>query len=232
MRTLVPLAALMLSLVAPAGARAQGTPDEDVDLFDRHATLAIGGHLASAVLGTASIGRGMGEFVAAGMGRGQPFAGLAFTLWGVGSTVSALTGLEQDIGRWRRLRPTLLQASEADRRVFREMEASRLKRAVVQRAIGLVADGTAVGIGLALFIVLPPSSSRSLGEALLLDGAFLLGVDLFRIVVDDQHARAWMERNHRVHQGWFGALPPPSVEFSVDPRPGRTSAAVRISGRF
>ena len=66
--------------------------------------------------------------------------------------------------------------------------------------MALAADGTFLGIGIALMVLNP----SALTTPLIVNGAFILGLDIFQLVVDDQAARKWEARNEAERAGYFG----------------------------
>ncbi len=215
---------------------AAATPvEEDLELLDGFTVASSAGHGAAGLFGTTSVSLGVAELVMIPSGRGSFFSGLTYLLWGGATIASAAVAMEQELRTWGRARRFLQEASPARRRMFRAEQGLRLRRAASNRAIGLVADGTAMGIGIAL-VTVPQSRSRDMGEALLADGAFLLAVDLFRTVLDDQIGLQWLRRNDAEAQGYFGSLPPPTlVATPILASPSGQAARgvmVGVTGRF
>ncbi len=181
--------------------------DDDITLADTHFGLHLGGNLATAGFGTGALVAGIHNFALLGSGSPAPtqvfFLGLTLTSLGAASIISAATGAESNVRYWRTLRGNLEGASGPERRIIREMEAVRLKRLVVNRAIGLAADGTFLGIGIAL----TAANANGLGVPLVLNGAFILGLDIFKLIVDDQVTKAWEERAEDADAGYFTRAP-------------------------
>jgi hypothetical protein len=194
--------AMAAATLLPAHARGDGgalVEDRDQELLDLHFSLHLGGNAASGVFGTVALVGGIENFVRLGQGEPTFFPALTLTTLGVATVISSVTGAEATVGAWKEQRLAFAGAPEATRRIIRESEAVRLQRIAVNRAIGLAADATFFGIGLALIAVSP----SYLGLPLVLDGGFLMGLDLFRLIVDDQAARAWRERNRAAEAGYF-----------------------------
>jgi hypothetical protein len=201
-----PLAALLaLALLAlPSRARADGAlvEDADIDLATEYFGLHLGSNVATAAFGTGSLAMGIENFVITAQGiENHFFLALTLTSMGVASVVSAATGADGNVRLWKAQRANFRGASDAERRLLREAEAARLKRVAVNRSIGLAADGTFLGLGIALLFVAP----SDLGIPLVLNGGFLLGLDIFRLVVDDQTAQRWLARNRDADAGYFAA---------------------------
>ena len=214
--------------------------DRDVDLLDMHLALHTGGDAAAAAMGTGSIIAGVDNFA-----QGNPnaaIAGLTLTLWGAATIIGSATSIDGNVRNWQRVRPNLLVASAAERRLFRESQTARLRQVAINRAIGLAADGVSLGIGIALRVGAPQSITQALGESLVVNGAFLLGIDIFRTAVDAETAAEWETRNEVAEEGYFGRtespkLPPPSVGIAPIARltaEGELSrgAFFLVSGRF
>ena len=208
LRILPALLAIAL-LLAPGAARADGAilDDEDIDLASEYFGLHLGSNVATAVFGTASLAMGIENFVITAQGENHFFLALTLTSMGVASVVSAATGADGNVRRWKAQQASYRGASPAERRLIREAEAARLKRVAVNRGIGLAADGTFLGLGVALLFIAP----SDLGIPLVLNGAFLLGLDIFRLIVDDQTAQRWLARNRAADAGYFTARSPPRI---------------------
>jgi hypothetical protein len=231
-----------LALVVPTTALADGAleEDRDVDLLDMHLALHTGADAAAAALATGSIIAGLEDFT-----EGTPNAaisGLTLTLWGAATIIGAVTSIDGNLRNWERVRPTLAVASAAERRLFRETQTARLRQVAINRAIALAADGVSLGIGIALRVGAPLSVTQSLGESLVVNGVFLLGIDIFRTAVDGEVAGEWETRNEVAEEGYFGSLdrprlPPVSLAIAPIARvlpDGSMSRGgfILISGRF
>lgn len=251
-RVLVLLLGIALALgVRPAAAQTyfgeQDDPelsvsDADIQLLDTHLAMHTAANGGALVFGTVSLVMGISQFAA--QPRPQIFSGLTYSLWGVATLISTATATESAFRQWRDLRPALAEASETERRLFRVREADRLTRLAINRAIGLAADGASLGIGIALLASPAPQASvtQDLATSLVMNGAFLLGVDAFRTALDDQVARRWRLNNESAQRGYFSQRPPrdrglaglapwaaPALSFA----PGPTSAtgqAVLVPG--
>jgi hypothetical protein len=232
----------VLAVIAPASAWADGAvqEDRDVDLLDMHLALHTGADAAAAALATGSIIAGIADFT-----EGTPNAaisGLTLTLWGTATIIGSATSIDGNVRNWQRVRPTLGAASSAERRLFRETQTARLRQVAVNRAIGLVADGVSLGIGIALRVAAPLSVTQSLGESLVVNGSFLLGIDIFRTAVDAEVANEWETRADVAEEGYFGSTSPtrpPMISIAVAPiaRPLAAGGMSRggfilISGHF
>ena len=238
----ISFALAFLVVVLPVASRADGAVDEDrdVDLLDMHLALHTGADAAAAALATGSIVAGIEDFT-----EGTPNAaisGLTLTLWGTATIIGSVTSIEGNFRNWERVRPSLTVASPAERRLFREAQTARLKQIAINRAIGLAADGVSLGIGIALRVGSPVSVTQSLGESLVVNGGFLLGIDIFRTVVDGETSQEWENRNEVADEGYFGRtsrprIPPPSVAIAPIARPTGDGGMSRggfvlVSGRF
>ncbi len=207
--------ALVLALPASAWADGAVEEDRDVDLLDLHLAMHTGADGAAAALATGSIVAGIEAFA-----EGTPNAaisGLTLTLWGTATIIGSVTSIDGNLRNWQRVRPSLAVASPAERRLFRENQTARLHQVAINRAIGLAADGVSLGIGIALRVAAPLSVTRALGESLVVNGAFLLGIDIFRTVVDAETSAEWENRNEIAEEGYFSAR---------GPRPPRVSVAI------
>jgi hypothetical protein len=199
---------LALSLALPRAAAAQESDDPDVALSTRYFAMHLGSNVATGVFGTASLVAGVQQFSLLRTGdQNAFFLGLTLTSMGVASLVSAGTGADGNVRVWQAMRRNFEDGSDAERRLFREAEATRLRRMAVNRGIGLAADGTFLGLGIFLLVLTDPAQS-ALGVPLVLNGGFLLGLDIFRLIVDDQTANEWIRRNRDADEGYFTARRP------------------------
>lgn len=184
--------------------------DQDLQLLDIHLGLHIGGNVTNAAFGTISLVAGIYNFglVGSGLGNTQHFVnGLYMVSLGAAGLISAASTADSNVRLWKSLRASFDGASEAERRLLRASAAARLRAVAVNRAIGLAADGTFMGIGIALAFASP----TSLASLLVLNGAFLLGIDIFKLAVDDQTARSWEERDRDADGGYFSQRVRPRV---------------------
>ena len=179
--------------------------DPDLQLLDTHLAMHMGANAGAGVFGTVSIVLGIDQFA-----QRDLFSGLTFTLWGAATLISSATSTESAIRQYQLVRPALEDASETERRLYRVQEADRLTRLAINRAIGLAADGASLGIGIVLLVAPAQQASvtRGLATSLVLNGAFLLGIDAFRTAVDDQVARQWRARNEVSERGYFSQRAP------------------------
>lgn len=213
--------------------------DRDIDLLDMHLALHTGADAAAAALATGSIVAGIEDFTEGT--ANSAISGLTLTLWGTATIIGSVTSIDGNVRNWQRVRPALKGASEAERRLFRENQTARLRQIAINRAIGLAADGVSLGIGIALRFGARPSVTQSLGESLIVNGAFLLGIDIFRTAVDAETSREWENRNAIAEEGYFSRrsprLPPPSVAIAPIAQPTADGGMNRggfflLSGRF
>jgi hypothetical protein len=236
LRLVLVLTALLSLLAAPA-ARADGalTEDPDIELANRYFAMHLGSHVATATFGTASLVGGVYQFslLANGNSQSAVFMGIVLTSMGVASLVSAGTGADGTVRAWKSMKNNYAGAGDAERRLLREAEAARLRRVAINRAIGLAADGTFLGLGIVLMIGSggPVPSSTSLGTPLVLNGAFLLGLDIFRLIVDDQTAQEWLRRNRDADAGYFAAQARRRSRFRVL-HAGGAPAVTSVDGRM
>ena len=230
-----------VALILPIAAWGDGAVEEDrdVDLLDMHLAMHTGADAAAAALATRSISAGIEDF-SEGTANAA-ISGLTLTLWGTATIIGSVTSIEGNVRNWERVRPSLATASPAERRLFRENQTARLHQVAINRAIGLVADGVSLGIGIGLRLGAPQAYTRALGESLVVNGAFLLGIDIFRTAVDGETSAEWENRNEIAEEGYFGSapdrLPPPSVAIAPIARPTADGGVSRgafflVSGRF
>ena len=203
-----PLALVLLLsaavLVVPGSSSAEPLErvDYDLQLADIHFGLHLGGNITNAVFGTVSLVGGIYNFGLVGSGRGNQqhfISGLYMVSLGAASMISAASTIDSNVRIWESLRTSFEAASEPERRLLRAAAAARLRAVAVNRAIGLAADGTFLGIGVALAVASP----GGLGPMLVVNGAFVLGVDIFKLAVDDQTALQWEERDRDADDGYF-----------------------------
>jgi len=211
-------------LLAPAQASSAPEEDEDLQLLDEHFGLHLGATVVSAGFGIGALVGGFHNFALFAEGQPTFFLALSLTSLGAATIVSSATSTQQTVANWQSMRRRLGSSSPPQRRLIREAEADRLQRAAVQRAIGLAADGTFLGIGIALMVATAPE----LGLPLVLDGGVLLGIDIYRIAVDDQVAMKWRSRDRDADRGYFSrrsvrqrrlVVPPFLLTASVLPEP-------------
>ena len=206
-----------LSLVAgqPRSVQAEGLAaapgDEDVHILDQHFALHLGGSIGALSFSVGAVVIGVQSLVGAReetstrAAQSRFILGLTLFSMGVGTVVSASTGISRSVASWRSTRDQLLAASPAQRRLLRAREIKRLRAMARNRAIGLIADGAFLAIGIVLMAV----DATDLGMPLVLDGSLVLGTDIFRLVVDDQFAARWEAQDLDSEAGYFSALPVP-----------------------
>jgi len=223
----------MAVVLVPASGLAAPEEDEDLQLLDEHFGLHLGGTVASGTFGIGALVVGIHNFALFAEGQPTFFLALSLTSLGAATLVSSATSTPRMVANWQSMRTRLGSSSPPQRRLIREAEAARLQRAAVQRAIGLAADGTFLGIGIVLMVVTSPE----LGLPLVLDGAVLLGIDIYRIAVDDQVARKWRSRDREADRGYFsrnasGPRPPPFLlvpSLMTEPRSLRPSGLIVVA---
>jgi len=187
----------------PAGA------DADVKILDEHFGLHLGGSIGAAGFSVGALVVGIQSLSQVSQETSNQAAqrrfvlGLTLTSMGITTVVSASTGIQRNVANWRSTRKRFESASPVQRRLLRESQISRLRQMVSSRAIGLIADGSFLGIGIALMAI----EATDLGLPLVLNGAFVLGIDIFRLVVDDQFAARWEGRGLESEGGYFSARP-------------------------
>ena len=81
-----------------------------------------------------------------------------------------MTGAEANVRYREALQKSFSGSSAPERRLLREAESERLLKTARNRAVGLAADGTFLGIG----IVMLALNSTALGVPLVVNGAFIL----------------------------------------------------------
>jgi len=206
--TALALVAAALTLPAASGsARAEWAeePDEDIVLTNTHFGLHLGASLATGAFGTGALIVGIHSFSLL-EDETTPqtqtfFLGLTLVSLGAASIISSVTGAEANVRYREALQKSFSGSSAPERRLLREAESERLLKTARNRAVGLAADGTFLGIG----IVMLALNSTALGVPLVVNGAFILGLDIFKLVVDDQVARLWATRSREADSGYFGA---------------------------
>ena len=145
-----------------------------------------------------------GSVVPGGGGQQFLFVGLTLAVLGAASVINGVTWIEYGVRGWKSLRRAFALGSAAQRRILRQREIRRLRRRVKSHAMSLAVDGTSLGLGIALTILYPPLVNNPLITPLILGGAFILGLDIFQLVVDDQASRKWRARNREDSAGYFG----------------------------
>jgi hypothetical protein len=117
------------------------------------------------------------------------------------------------------------KAGPVERRALRDREVLRLRLRTRSHAMAIAADGTFLGLGIVMAFLGPPGQATPL----IVNGAFVLGLDIFQLVLDDQTARTWERRNAQSAAGFFGARRrlrgPRILAAGLSPIPSRTSGA-------
>jgi len=208
--------------------------DDDVRLLDQHFAMHLGGSIGAASFSVGALVVGIKSLVEAGAETSTRAAqsrfvlGLTLTSMGVSTVVSASSGIQRSVLNWKSTRKQFLVASPAQKRLLREREVKRLRALVKNRALALIADGSFLAIGIVLMAV----EATDLGLPLVLDGSLVLGVDIFRLVVDHQFSLRWENRGLDSGEGYFSVrrpkkpLPVP-LPFIV---PGRDKGAPPAAG--
>jgi len=173
--------------------------DPDIRLLDRHFVLHLSGTVGAGIYGTGVLAAGADHFMRFANGEPTFLIALALTSLGAATVVSGATSVEAHITNWLRTRERLEQTEFGGRGLILQAEARRLKRMVRQRAIGVGIDSAFLGVGIALMALIGPE----LGALLVANGAVLLGIDIYRLVVDDQVARRWRSRSSHTEPGYF-----------------------------
>jgi hypothetical protein len=198
-----------LLLVLPSAGLAQeasaSSSDRDIEILDDHFGLHLGASIGATSFSVGALAVGIHALVVASQepssraSQSRLLLGLTLTSMGVATVVSSTSGIHRSVLNWRGTRTRFDSASPAQRRLLREAQIERLRQMAAARAIGLIADGTVLGIGIVLMAVAAPD----LGLPLVLDGSLVLGIDIFRIVVDDRTAARWQERDLESEGGYF-----------------------------
>jgi hypothetical protein len=201
------LSSLLLGSPAAAQDEGFGTPssDRDIKILDDHFGLHLGASIGAMAFSVGALSVGIHALAVASQepssraAQSRLLLGLTLTSMGVATVVSSASGIQRSVVNWRSTRTRFDSASLAQRRLLREAQINRLRQMAASRAIGLVADGTVLGLGIVLMAVAAPD----LGLPLVLDGALILGIDIFRIVVDDRTAARWQDRDLESDSGYF-----------------------------
>jgi hypothetical protein len=179
--------------------------DEDLRVEDTYFVMDVAASGAIAGFGVGAVVGGIENFIMAASSGGQAssqylFAGLTFVSLGSASLVSGIRGIDESYRSWKSRRRAMWRAGPVERRALREREVLRLRRRTRAHAMGIAADGTFLGLGIAMAFIGPPGQATPL----IVNGAFVLGLDIFQLVLDDQTARAWGRRNEGSSAGFFG----------------------------
>ena len=180
--------------------------DEDLRIEDTYFVMDVAASGTIAGFGVGAVVGGIENFIVAASSGGQAgsqylFAGLTFVSLGSASLVSGIRGIDDSYRSWKARRRAMWRAGPVERRALREREVLRLRRRTRSHAMGIAADGTFLGLGIAMAFFGPPGQATPL----IVNGAFVLGLDIFQLVLDDQTARAWERRNAGSPGGFFGA---------------------------
>ncbi len=180
--------------------------DEDLRIEDTYFVMDVASSGTIAGFGVGAVVGGIENFIFAASSGGQAgsqylFAGLTFVSLGSASLVSGIRGIDDSYRSWKKRRRAMWQAGPVERRALREREVLRLRRRTRSHAMGIAADGTFLGLGIAMAFFGPAGQATPL----IVNGAFVLGLDIFQLVLDDQTARAWESRNADSPGGFFGA---------------------------
>lgn len=179
--------------------------DPDIQIADTYFVLQVVSSASLTGFGAGAIAGGVESFILAGQSAGPSgsqhvFMGLTLVSLGSASLINGVMGIDSSQRRWKARRRAFLLAGPAERRVIREREIARLRSRARSHALGIVADGSFLGLGIALSLLSPSGVS----VPLLVNGAFILGLDIFQLVVDDQTAKSWERRNTDAAAGFFG----------------------------
>ncbi len=212
--------------------------DPDLQLLDRHFALHLGGSIGAGTVAVGALAVGIQALVLAGeeasprAAQSRFVLGLTLVSMGVGTLSSSIAGIERSVRGWKSVRRQFRGASEAQRRLLRAQEARRLHALASGRALSLVANGSFLAIG----IVLMSLEASDLGLPLVLDGAFALGIDIFRVVVDHQSALKWQGLEQESERGYFSFGPlliaPPLPVAMAGPRGEGPGMGLLLSGAF
>jgi hypothetical protein len=182
--------------------------DDDVLLLDQHFAMHLGGSIGAASFSVGALVVGIKSLVEASdqtstrAAQSHFVLGLTLTSMGVSTVLSASTGIQRSALHRKSTRKQFLGASPAQKRLLREREVKRLRALVSNRALSLIADGSFLAIGIVLMAV----EATDLGLPLVLDGSLVLGVDIFRLVIDHQFSLRWESRGLDSEGGYFSAL--------------------------
>ena len=219
---------LSSSLPAPAVAQDEGGPaagissgaipepfesdDKDLKIADGYFTGVVVSSATIVGFGAGAVAAGVESFILASSTAGQTssqhlFAGLTLVSLGSASLASGISGIESRHRSWKALRRAMWNASPSERRLLRAREVMRLRSRTRSHAMGVAADSTFLGLGIAMSLLGPPGQALPL----VINGAFVLGLDIFQLILDDQTARAWERRSEEASSGFFGRAPRPGT---------------------
>jgi hypothetical protein len=179
--------------------------DKDLRIADTYFAMDVASSATIAGFGIGAVAAGVESFILAASTGGQTssqhlFGGLTLVSLGSASLVSGISGIESSHRGWKVRRRALWRGGPGERRVLRAREVIRLRRRARSHAMGVAADGTFLGLGIAMSLLGPPQQAIPL----VVNGAFVLGLDIFQLILDDQTARAWERRSEEVSGGFFG----------------------------
>lgn len=226
---------VVLSGVSGEVPEAFTSDDEDLRITDTYFALDVASSATIVGFGVGAIAGGVESFILAATVSGQAatqhlFAGLTLASLGSASLVSGIRGIDSSQRSWKKRRRSMWKAGPVERRALREREVLRLRRRTRAHAMGIAADGTFLGLGIAMAFLGPPGQATPL----IVNGAFVLGLDIFQLVLDDQTVRLWQSRNAESAAGFFGARRPrrgPRIlAAGLSPFPSRTSSGAKGSG--
>jgi hypothetical protein len=179
--------------------------DEDLKIADTYFVMDVASSATIAGFGVGAVVGGVESFILAASLGGQAgsqhlFAGLTLVALGGASLVSGISGIDASQRSWKKRRRALWQAGPVGRRLLREREVLRLRHRARSHAMGIAADGAFLGLGIVMSVL------GASGQAipLVVNGAFVLGLDIFQLVLDDQTAKAWERRNAESAASFFG----------------------------
>ena len=207
----LPIAIISLLLLVGQFSIAQAEPledasgDTDIRILDQHFALHLGGSIGAAGFSVGALALGIQSLVVAReeastrAAQSRFVLGLTLTSMGIGTVISASTGIYRSALNWHSVRKRFLVASPAQKRLLRAAEIKRLQAMVGTRAIGLIADSAFLAIGIVLMAV----EAGDLGMPLVMDGALVLGIDIFRLVVDHQFSLRWQSQDLEDEGGYF-----------------------------
>jgi len=209
--------------------------DEDLQIADTYFALELASSATIAGFGVGAVVGGVESFILAASFGGQAgsqhlFSGLTLVSLGSASLVSGITGIDSSQRSWTKRRRALWRAGPVERRLLREREIDRLRRRARSHAMGIAADGTFLGLGIVMSLLGPPGQALPL----VLNGAFVLGLDIFQLVLDDQTARVWERRNVDSAAGFFGKggqpRAPRILALGFSPLPSRPGSGAKSPG--
>lgn len=182
--------------------------DEDLKIVDAYFAMDIAANGAIVGFGVGAIVGGVESFILAAGSAGPSaqqyvFTGLTLASLGAASLISGIPGIDGSARSWKSKRNDFWVAGQAGRSMHRKREMARLKRRVRSHAMGIAADSAFMGLGIVMAVLAP----SPLSTPLIVNGAFVLGLDIFQLVLDDQTARRWARRNEAATGGYFSARP-------------------------